>query len=110
MNGRQWALHSSLDDGNATLSQLAASSSEPANGIAAARALFQSKASRGQDKVAGNSSSQASVSLHSRAITGISVAAGNQTIVTTSSLDGKTILWDLQSVMLGINASTMGLQ
>lgn len=105
-------LHSSLDDGNATSSLTTASSSEPANGVAAARALFQSKSSRGQDKGAGNSSSssQSVVSQHSRAVTGISVAAGKQTIVTTSSLDGKIILWDLQSVILGINSATMNLQ
>lgn len=105
-------LHSSLDDGNATPSLSTALSSEPANGVAAARALFQSKSSRGQDKGAGNSSSssQSVVSQHSRAVTGISVAAGKQTIVTTSSLDGKIILWDLQSVILGINSATMNLQ
>lgn len=103
-------LHSSLDDANAIPPQSTVSSAEPVIGIAAARALFQSKASRGQDKGVGNSSSQSSISLHSRAITGISVTADKQTIVTTSSLDGKIILWDLQSAILGINASTMGLQ
>lgn len=109
--GRQWVLHSSLDDGNASPPPppSAAQGSDPTSGVAAARALFQSKASRGQDKGTSNTHIS-SVLQHSRAITGISIARGDQTLLTTSSLDGKIVLWDLQSTMLNIDASNMGLR
>ena len=102
-------LHSSLDDGNAPPPPppSAASGSDPTSGVAAARALFQSKASRGQGVT--SSTQKTSALQHSRAITGISIARGDQTMLTTSSLDGKIVLWDLQSTMLSIDASNLKL-
>ena len=97
-----------MDDGNTAPPPPAHSDPEPASGAAAARAMFQNKSSRGLDKGAGGAQNMSS-SLHTRAITGISVSTGKQALVTTASLDGKIILWDLQSTMLSIGAASMGM-
>jgi hypothetical protein len=78
----------------------------PLSGVAAARALFQSKTSRGQDK---KTTDTASINIggsskHSRAITGISV---HGTTLTTSSLDGKIIIWDLKLPLLTLDAALL---
>lgn len=97
-----------MDDGNTAPPPPVQSDAEPASGAAAARAMFQNKSSRGQDKGAAGAQ-RVSASQHTRAITGISVQSGKQTIVTTASLDGKIIVWDLHSTMLSIGAATMNL-
>lgn len=95
-------------------------------GVAAARAMFQAKASRGQelsgdDAGAGGGGSGgpmddpsrlAGVStLHCRAITGIALgtpagsAAGATLQLFTSSMDGKIVEWDVP--LLNINAATV---
>lgn len=76
------------------------------SGVAAARALFQSKTSRGQDKKATDASSIniGESSKHSRAITGISV---HGTTLTTSSLDGKIIIWDLKLPLLTLDTALL---
>jgi WD40 repeat protein len=96
-----------LDDGNTAPPPSVLSDAEPASGAAAARAMFQNKSSRGLDK--GAAGAQKITSLHTRAITGISVQSGNKTLVTTASLDGKIILWDLHSTMLSIGTATLNL-
>ena len=97
-----------MDDGNTAPPPPVQSDAEPASGAAAARAMFQNKSSRGQDKGAAGAQ-RVSASQHTRAITGIFVQSGKQTIVTTASLDGKIIVWDLHSTMLSIGAATMNL-
>ena len=108
---RLWVHHSTMD--NKSKSDIPppppSDSSAPLSGAAAARALFQSKTSRGQDK-AGGGSTPVTYLLHSRAISGIIVSkSGKQATVTTSSLDGKIIVWDAQSVLFNVNAATLNI-
>jgi hypothetical protein len=99
-----WIFHSSLDQEVSNNSSSIAEAA-PLSGVAAARALFQSKTSRGQDKKTADTSIHiGGSSKHSRAITGISV---HGTTLTTSSLDGKIILWDLKLPLLTLDAATL---
>ena len=108
---RLWVHHSTMD--NKSRSDIPPppppDSSLPLSGAAAARALFQSKTSRGQDR-AGVGSTLVTSLLHSRAISGINVnSSGKQVTVTTSSLDGKIIVWDAQSILLNVNAARLNI-
>ena len=119
-SGRLWTYNSTLDKTspagtNSTNtpppppSDSTTTSTTTLTGVAAARAMFQSKTSRGQDKTSTNTETISS-SLHSRAITGISVKINGKKIeVTTSSLDGKIILWDAESAVFNIGVGTLDL-
>jgi hypothetical protein len=100
-----WIFHSSLDQ-EVSNNSSSITEAAPLSGVAAARAIFQSKTSRGQDKKTADTSSihLGGSSKHSRAITGISV---HGTTLTTSSLDGKIILWDLKLPLLTLDAATL---
>lgn len=75
------------------------------NGVAAARAMFQNKATRGQDT---KSDSDILWTKHENAITGISAVSKTPkevNIISTSALDGRLVFWDLPS--LEINMSSL---
>jgi len=116
------------------------SDSSSSGGVAAARAMFQNKTSRGQEQDGGNNSSTSSATSssssqvqggdellnsraagvgtrHCRAITGIACwpsttkgTSKSHCRVCTSGMDGKLILWDVDSdLMNNINTSTLTL-
>ena len=69
--------------------------------VSAARALFQNKASRGQDAGAKTDTLWTS---HTNTITGMqnmSAGDGNVTAISSSSLDGSIVVWDLVSNAFG---------
>lgn len=82
-----------------------ASASSAAGGVAAARALFQNKASRGQEKKADNDTLW---TKHENSITGLveCTAPGQKYItkVSTSGLDGRLVVWDLPALELDMAA------
>ena len=130
---RSWSQFCSLDTkAPSTSSALNKGTDVPsaaaAGGVAAARAMFQAKTSRGQelsggDVGAGGGGSAGGVddvsrlagvsTLHCRAITGIArgtpsgSAAGATLQVFTSSMDGKIVEWDVP--LVNINAATLTL-
>mmetsp|Transcript_12105 Transcript_12105/g.12477 ORF Transcript_12105/g.12477 Transcript_12105/m.12477 type:complete len:376 (-) Transcript_12105:76-1203(-) len=73
-----------------------------ASGVAAARALFQNKTSRGQDT---KSEDDELWTSHESAISDIAVVS-NSTI-STAALDGRIVIWDLPT--LNISLSSLGL-
>ena len=72
-------------------------------GVSAARALFQNKAARGQDS---KTDSDTLWTTHENVITGIQNASssnnGNVTHVSTSSMDGSIVIWDLFGTSFGL--------
>ena len=86
----------------------AGASAAPAGGVSAARELFRNKTVRGQDI---KNDADTLKTLHERAITLIqdaSPAAGRGvTAISTSSLDGRLIVWDLPS--LEIDMASLGI-
>ena len=66
-------------------------------GVAAARALFQNKTTRGQDQKANNDTLW---TKHENAITAINVCSSGKNItkISTSALDGRLVIWDLPSL------------
>jgi WD40 repeat protein len=63
--------------------------------VAAARALFKLKSSRGQDAKADNDTLW---TKHESAITGLSIVSPltqDPTVIATSALDGRVVVWDL---------------
>lgn len=86
----------------------AGANSPAAGGVSAARELFKNKTARGQDN---KNDTDTLRTLHERAITLIQDASlkstGGVTRISTSSLDGKLIVWDLPA--LEIDMATLGL-
>ncbi len=66
-------------------------------GVAAARALFQNKTTRGQDQKANNDTLW---TKHENAITAVNVCSSGKNItkISTSALDGRLVIWDLPSL------------
>jgi actin related protein 2/3 complex subunit 1A/1B len=100
----EWTFFSVLDK-SVEASAPVASSGE--GGVKAARELFRNKTVRGQDLKLDTDTLK---TTHDRPITGIRNAlAGNKkaTKISTSGLDGKLIVWDLQA--LEFNLATLGI-
>lgn len=76
-------------------------------GVAAARALFAAKTSRGEDKII--SPTNTTITVHNRVITGVFIDKKDKNTLTTSSLDGKIILWDLNTLGLTSNMVVLGI-
>eukprot|EP01035_Chromulina_nebulosa_P019078 gene19078-24904_t len=94
---RGWTFFSFIDQKKAT------ESSSTSSGVAAARAMFQNKVTRGQD-----SKSDADIikTKHESAITGLTIASSpNKPIskIATSALDGRLVLWDLPTLDINLN-------
>jgi len=91
----EWGLYSKLDQRKEEAAAPAGGGSN--SGVAAARALFQNKAARGQEK---KTEGDTLWTQHENAITGLSnagIGGPNQVVrkVATSGLDGRLVLWDL---------------
>lgn len=99
-----WSFFCHLDKEDAKSS----ANSPAAGGVSAARELFKNKTARGQDN---KNDTDTIRTLHERAITLIQDASpkagAGVTRISTSSLDGKLIEWDLPA--LEIDMATLGL-
>jgi len=102
-----WSFFCNVDNENAKGTNSPATS---AGGVSAARELFRNKTLRGQDL---KGDTDALKTLHERAITVIQDASpkgtkpGTVTAISTTSLDGKLIVWDLPN--LEMDLATLGL-
>ena len=77
------------------------------DGVAAARAMFKSKSEKGQD-IKGDS--DAVWTKHESSITGLAIASPlneEPTVISTSALDGKVVIWDLP--LLEVDVGTMSI-
>lgn len=95
VNKGSWAFKTYLDKDDAKSSS---NSEESASAVSKARDLFKNKAARGQDTKADGDVLK---TKHERAIFSIQNAsprAGTVTKFSTTSLDGKVVLWDMQSL------------
>lgn len=99
-----WSFYAAVDKGES------GGVSESSSGVSAARELFKNKTIRGQDI---KSDADTIKTKHQRAITLIQDATparktgGSVSVVSTSSLDGSLVLWDLP--MLNIKMSELQL-
>jgi actin related protein 2/3 complex subunit 1A/1B len=104
----EWKVHGFIDgskDDKATAE--AAEGAAGGSSVSKARELFKSKTRTGQEI---KTESDALKTKHERAITGLSNAtprAGNVQLVSTSSLDGRLITWNLSA--LDISLATLGI-
>lgn len=101
--GGGWKFFTDVDKPNTKQASAAAAT----GGVSAARELFKSKTKLGQES---KQDSDVLKTLHTRAITGIKGASkdgAKVTSVSTSSMDGKIILWNLPS--LDINMASLGI-
>lgn len=86
-----------------------ASVAPAAGGVSAARELFRNKTARGQDL---KNDTDTLKTRHERAITTMQIASapsasGGVTSISTTSLDGRLVVWDLPS--LDINMAALGI-
>jgi hypothetical protein len=104
--GWSFFCHMDKEDGKS-----GANSPAVTGGVSAARELFKNKTARGQDL---KTDTDTLKTLHERAITLIQdasldrkVGGGGVSRISTSSLDGKLIVWDLPS--LELDMATLGI-
>ena len=98
-SGGQWSFFGVLEK------KVEAVASEASGGVAAARALFQNKANRGQEAETG-----ASIwTQHEKTVTCINSCSpvGSATVskVSTSAYDGRIVVWDLPKISSTTNAA-----
>ena len=98
-NGSSWSLFGNLEKKGE------AAKTEASGGVAAARALFQNKASRGQEA----DTSDAIWTQHENTVTCITNCSpvGSTTIskVSTSALDGRIVVWDIPKISSTTNVA-----
>jgi len=92
----KWSVHRKLDEKVDSISDTSGGGN---NSVAAARALFVSKSSRGQDAA---KESDGLWTKHESAISSICNASPNKekriTKISTSSADGRVVVWDLAAI------------
>jgi actin related protein 2/3 complex subunit 1A/1B len=74
------------------------------SGVAAARALFQNKSTRGQDAGAEGDTLW---TKHESCIRSVTRMAGSR--IATSALDGRLVVWDLAQADVGVSMASLGI-
>ena len=101
-NTNMWSQHSKLDSATAGASVVA--EEKKSSNSAAARNIFQSKTARGQDAAA---QGDKLMTRHENCITciqNLSPNAAQCTKFSTSGLDGRVVVWDLQALRVDTRA------
>jgi hypothetical protein len=95
--GGQWNLLGKLEE------QAKQTVAAEATATAAARALFQSKAKLGQEK---KTDSDVLKTQHENMVTGLSIANTGNSVsrISTTSFDGKLVIWQLSDLSLDLAA------
>lgn len=105
---KEWNYLRRLDQRNEAAPDSSAASAGANTGVAAARALWSNKASKGQDK---KQDSDTLWTKHENVITSMANCSGKGgkgvTRVSTSSLDGRLVVWDLPN--LEIDMTLLGI-
>lgn len=96
--GAQWSTIGFLDRKKTDDSKASTS------GVAAARALFQNKSSRGQESLA---EGDMLWTQHESCIRSVTRVVGSK--MATSALDGRVVVWDLSQADIGVNMASLGI-
>ena len=100
----EWSFFGVVDNEYAKANAAAAASPGNSTGVSAARELFKNKTARGQDL---KQDSDTLRTVHERPITAIQNACNSDTKVTaisSTSLDGKLVVWNLPQLELNLAA------